>query len=114
MRIGDICTILRIKTHILRYWEHHLPSLKPQQNAAGHRIYSEQDLALLLRFKYLIYHKMHTIEGAAKIIRSEEMRRGSQPESTFHILRLKLLRLLGRLKYQERILNSMQNKTDNG
>ena len=112
MRIGDVCAILRIKTHILRYWEHHLPSLRPQQNAAGHRVYSEQDLALLLRFKYLIYNKMHTIEGAAKIIRSEEMQRSAQPESSFYTLRLKLLRLLGRLKYQERMLNSLRNKTD--
>ncbi len=114
MRIGDVCTILQIKTHVLRYWEQHLPSLKPQQNIAGHRVYSAQDLALLLRFKYLIYHKMHTIEGASKIIRSEEQQRLSQPVNAFRTLRLKLLRLLGRLKYQERILNNLKNKTDNG
>ena len=111
MRIGDVCAILQIKSHILRYWERHLPFLKPQTNIAGHRIYAAEDLALLLRFKYLIYHKMYTIEGAAKILRAEE-EQPSNHTSEFRVLRIHLLRLLSRLKYQEQMLNSIRNNTD--
>ena len=48
----------------MRYWEEIIPSLSPQKDFCGRRIYSSRDLQIIFRLKYLIQEKKFTIEGA--------------------------------------------------
>ncbi len=64
MQIGDVCKILGIKPHVLRYWEKEIPEVSPKKDKAGNRMYSPADVQLLLRIKYFLYDKRFTIEGA--------------------------------------------------
>lgn len=64
MQIGDVCKILGIKAHVLRYWEKEIPEVSPKKDKAGNRMYSPADVQLLLRIKYFLYDKRFTIEGA--------------------------------------------------
>lgn len=69
--IGDIEELTGVKAHILRYWEEVVPGFSPQKDLTGRRNYSQHDLELILRIKYLINEKKFTAEGAGKQILEE-------------------------------------------
>ena len=52
--IGQIEEITGVKAHILRYWEEVVPSLAPEKDFGGRRIYSKRELDMIERLKYLI------------------------------------------------------------
>jgi DNA-binding transcriptional MerR regulator len=56
--------ILKLENHTIRYWVKELPLIQPQRDKQGRRLYSERDLQILLRLKYLLYDRRFTIEGA--------------------------------------------------
>ena len=62
--IGEAEEITGIKTHILRYWEEVIPGFAPKKDLGGRRIYSQRDIDMILRLKYLINERKFTIEGA--------------------------------------------------
>ena len=111
MRINEVCDILQIKSHVLRYWEQQIAVLRPSGKTTpdGQNDYSLSDLELLLHFKYLIYQKMCTIEEALKILLNEEYERDPQYMRQLSTLRRKMLRLLCTVKYGSR---RMQDITD--
>ncbi len=69
--IGDAEELTGIKSHVLRYWEEIIPGFAPKKDLGGRRVYSDRDIDLILRLKYLIYEKKFTIEGARNQILSE-------------------------------------------
>lgn len=77
-QIGDICKLLNIKAHVLRYWEQEMSFLSPRKDSFGKRIYSQRDIELLFRIKYLLHEKRYTIEGARNKIWEEIQ--NSQPD----------------------------------
>ena len=62
--IGEVEGITGVKAHILRYWEEIIPGFAPQKDISGRRLFSQHELELIFRLKYLIYEKKFTIEGA--------------------------------------------------
>jgi DNA-binding transcriptional MerR regulator len=56
--------LLKVEAHVLRYWEKEIMFIRPRKDERGRRIYSSQDLRILLRLKYLLYEKHFTLEGA--------------------------------------------------
>ena len=65
-RIGEVCEILRVEAHVLRYWETEFPGLAPPKNKAGQRTYRPKDIELLLAIRQLLYEEGYTIAGARK------------------------------------------------
>jgi DNA-binding transcriptional MerR regulator len=61
--IRDVERLLGLKAHVIRYWEREIPLLQPKKSL-GKRLYSNKDLQVLLRLKYLLYDRRFTIEGA--------------------------------------------------
>ncbi len=72
--IGEAEELTGIKSHILRYWEEVIPCFAPRKDIGGRRIYSERDIDLILRLKFLINERKFTIEGA----RDEILRENSE------------------------------------
>jgi len=69
--IGDIEDITGIKAHILRYWEDVVPGFSPKKSLGGRRVYTQHDLELIFRLKFLITQKKFTAEGAGQQILEE-------------------------------------------
>ena len=69
--IGEIEKLTGIKAHILRYWETVIPGFSPQKDIGGRRIYTQRELEIVMRLKFLIQEKKFTIEGAREQIISE-------------------------------------------
>ena len=65
-KIGEVCEILGVETHVLRYWESEFSSLSPPKNKAGQRTYRPKDIQLLLEIRRLLYDEGFTIAGARK------------------------------------------------
>jgi DNA-binding transcriptional MerR regulator len=62
--IGDAARLLQVKVHVIRYWEREIPLIQPKKGAQGRRYYSDRDMQILLRLKYLLYERHFTVEGA--------------------------------------------------
>ncbi|WP_288516934.1 MerR family transcriptional regulator [uncultured Treponema sp.] len=78
--IGEAEELTGIKSHILRYWEEVIPGFAPKKDLGGRRIYTERDIDLILRLKYLINERKFTIEGARDEILRETMDYDSKAE----------------------------------
>jgi len=55
--IREVCDLLDLKPHVLRYWEQAIPLVAPRKDSYGRRTYSRADVNLLARVKYLIQDK---------------------------------------------------------
>lgn len=78
--IGEAEELTGIKSHILRYWEEVIPGFAPKKDLGERRIYTERDIDLILRLKYLINERKFTIEGARDEILRETMNYDSKAE----------------------------------
>ena len=65
-RIGEAASLLNLKTYVLRFWETEIPQLVPLRTEKGQRLYTEADLALLRRIRFLLHERGLTIEGARR------------------------------------------------
>ncbi len=65
-KIGEVCNILGVEPHVLRYWETEFASLSPPKSRSGQRTYRPKDIELLLRIRKLLYEDGFTIAGARK------------------------------------------------
>ena len=65
-RIGDVCRIIGVEPHVLRYWETEFTNLAPLKNKAGQRTYRPKDIELILTIRRLLYEEGYTIAGARK------------------------------------------------
>ena len=63
-KIGEVCELLDVQAHVLRYWETEFSMLSPQKNKSGQRSYRRRDVEIALRIKQLLYNEMFTIAGA--------------------------------------------------
>jgi DNA-binding transcriptional MerR regulator len=70
-KIGEVCELVGVQAHVLRYWETEFPMLQPQKNRAGQRTYRRKDVEMALRIKQLLYEEGFTIAGAKRKLLSE-------------------------------------------
>jgi len=70
-KIGEVCDLVGVQPHVLRYWETEFPMLSPQKNRSGQRSYRRRDVEMALRIKELLYDEMFTIAGAKKKLQAE-------------------------------------------
>ena len=70
-KIGEVCDIVEVQAHVLRYWETEFPMLSPQKNRSGQRSYRRRDVEIALRIKELLYDDLYTIAGAKKKLQVE-------------------------------------------
>lgn len=77
-RIGEAAALLHLKTYVLRFWEVEFPQIAPLRTEKGQRLYTEKDLAILRRIRYLLHERGLTIEGARRIL-AEEADKGMFP-----------------------------------
>ncbi|OYT73680.1 MAG: MerR family transcriptional regulator [Chloracidobacterium sp. CP2_5A] len=75
-KIGEVCEIVGVEPHVLRYWEQEFPQLAPQKSSAGQRIYRRKDVEIALRIKSLREDEGFTIAGAKKKLSAERATAG--------------------------------------
>ncbi len=91
-KIGEVAKLTGLKPFVLRYWETEFPQLAPVRTQKGQRLYSDEQLALVLRIKTLLYEEKLTIDGARRRL-AEAGREGAVLRQVYEEL-LSIRRLL--------------------
>jgi DNA-binding transcriptional MerR regulator len=65
-KIREVCEIVGVEAHVLRFWEAEFPLLSPPKSKSGQRTYRPKDIELLLLIRKLLYEDGFTIAGARK------------------------------------------------
>jgi len=93
--VSDAEKLLDLKAYIIRYWEKEIPLIQGQKDLWGKKVYTDKDMQIFLRLKYLLYVRRFTIEGAREQL-YREMTGGDQNlRSELSVIRSKLLDLYG-------------------
>lgn len=69
--ISQVEELTGLKPHILRYWEEVIPGFSPKKELSGRRIYSQRDLELIFRLKYLITKRKFSAQCAGQQVLHE-------------------------------------------
>lgn len=81
-KIREVCEIVGVEAHVLRFWESEFPALSPPKSKTGQRTYRPKDIELLLRIRKLLYEEGFTIAGARKRLESGgDLSESTIPES---------------------------------
>ncbi len=70
-KIGEVCEMMSVASHTLRYWEMEFEELRPEKNPMGQRVYTPRDIEMIHLIKKLLYEEGYTIEGARKQLKRE-------------------------------------------
>ena len=81
-KIGEVCELIKVQPHVLRYWETEFPMLAPQKNRAGQRVYRRKDVEMVMRIRDLLYEEKFTIAGAKKKLMDEQRGGSHRPKMT--------------------------------
>jgi DNA-binding transcriptional MerR regulator len=91
--ISEVCDLVDLKPHVLRYWETQFGVLNPSKNRSGNRVYQRKEIKLILLVKHLLYEEKYTVEGAKQKL--EQLRRsGDLGPTTARALDTGILQML--------------------
>ena len=78
--IGEVSDIVDQEPHVLRYWEQEFDVLSPRKNRAGRRVYTEEDIEVVERIRFLLKEEKYTIAGARQAIARDETRQETRDQ----------------------------------
>jgi DNA-binding transcriptional MerR regulator len=96
--IANVEDLLKVKAHVIRYWEQEIPLIHSSKDVNGRRLYSGRDMEIFLRLKHLLYERRFTLEGAREELYKELMGQSQNLRSQISMLRSELLELYFFLK----------------
>ena len=70
--IGEVASMFRVNTSLLRYWESEFDILKPRKNGKGDRFFRPEDIKNLQIIHHLLRQKKFTIEGAKEYLKNNK------------------------------------------
>ena len=71
-KIGEICKYTDTQPYVLRFWESEFPQLARAGRRGGQRVYSRDELDLILKIKKLLYENEYTIAAVRELLEREE------------------------------------------
>jgi len=93
LTIGEICRLLEVKPHVLRYWEQEFEIVNPRKDRNGKRQYTRNDVNTLFRVKHLLHDEKYTIEGARQRLWTELSQDNVDVRASVHALRETIVKL---------------------
>ena len=64
-KISEVSQIVGVEPHVLRYWEREFKEIRPTR-LSSQRLYSPEDIPVIMEIKKLLYEEGFTIVGAKK------------------------------------------------
>lgn len=83
--IGEVCNLLGLKQHVLRYWEKEFPQLNPKKKHGRNRRYNPDDIKLLKTIRNLLYDQKYTIDGAKNRLRELNKNKDKNNQKEFEL-----------------------------
>ena len=104
-KIGEVAELLKVKTHILRYWETEFESLSPKKMPNGQRLYFRKDLEMALLIKKLLYRDGFSVKGAKKAL--QPLKRENRQYKKQVLLEDKILKKIQKIKKAVRAIQEL-------
>ena len=101
--------MLKLKPHVLRYWEKEIPLLSPRKTVSGHREYSPSDLEVIYRIRHLLYNRGYTLAGVRSKLWEESSAAYQDAKAEIATLRAELISVTERLSYSRRRLEKIES-----
>ena len=89
--MGEVAEMFDVNASLIRYWGTQFPSLKPQRNKKGNRLFTPEDIETLKRIYHYVKERGMTLEGAKKALRGD---RSAKPEVNSDVELLERLQTL--------------------
>jgi len=89
-RIGEVSKIAGLPTYVLRFWETEFSKMRPKRTSSGQRLYTRNDIELILKIKNLLYEKKFTIQGARQHLSARTHKKDIPPKQLLKDLRSEL------------------------
>ena len=70
--IGEVASMFKVSTSLIRFWENEFDILKPKKNKKGNRLFTPQDLDNLKVIYHLVKERGFTLEGAKKKLKENK------------------------------------------
>lgn len=96
--IGEVCSMIGVKPHVLRYWESQFRELSPAKNRSGNRVYQAREIELIALIHKLVHEQRYTVEGARKRLAELRNEESAGEESAYALQRVFLKSLAAELK----------------
>ena len=101
--MGEVAEMFDVNASLIRYWGTQFPSLKPQRNKKGNRLFTPADIETLKRIYHYVKECGMTLEGAKKALRGD---RSAAPEGNAD------MELLDRLHSLRSLLVAVRDSMD--
>jgi DNA-binding transcriptional MerR regulator len=69
-KIGEVSRIAGLPSHVIRFWEHEFPKIRPRRTPAGQRLFTRRNVETILEVKHLLYDQKFTMAGARQFMKS--------------------------------------------
>ena len=83
-KLNEVCKLANVQPYMLRFWGTEFPQLEAEKSGTGQRLYSKDQVELILEIRRLLFDEGLTIAGARKKVTAMEDRAGkskAKPET---------------------------------
>lgn len=106
--IGEVARLFKVDETQLRYWERHTPLAPKRAASSGTRLYTQDDLKLVERIRYLLIDKGLSLQAVA-----EQLQSGGAVDTDLQI-REKLWEVRAKVLELKRVVNQQLNDAKSG
>lgn len=65
-KIGEVAQLVGVETHVLRYWEREVPTIRPGKSVSNQRRYRRKDVEIFREIRRLLHTDRYTLAGARR------------------------------------------------
>jgi DNA-binding transcriptional MerR regulator len=87
--IGEVATLFKVTTSLIRFWENEFELLAPKKNKKGNRQYTQEDIDNLRLVYTLVKEKGYTLQGAKEILKTEKTKVKSSTEMQDSLIKVR-------------------------
>ncbi len=84
-KLNEVCKLANVQPYMLRFWGTEFPQLEAEKSGTGQRLYTRDQVELILEIRRLLFDEGLTIAGARKKVTAMEDREEkpkTKPEKT--------------------------------
>ena len=71
-KLNEVCKVANVQPYMLRFWGSEFPQLEAAKSGTGQRLYTREQVELILEIRRLLFDEGLTIAGARKKIAAAE------------------------------------------
>ena len=69
--ISEVADMLKVKPHVLRFWEKKFTQIQPLKRDSGRRYYRPEDVRLIAQIKNLLHDQGYTVRGVQQLFKEK-------------------------------------------